>query len=829
MRYIKFFEEISLADVPQFGGKNASLGQMIRDLSPQGVLVPGGFALSAEAYNQHIKKNNLLPRMEEIMSELGRHDQSFYGDQLAHVGLALRKLIRATTLPEEVEQEIKEAYKELSRRYGSEPCDVAVRSSATAEDSPTASFAGQYETFLHIKGENDLLNACLCSMASLFTDRAIAYRREKKIGDFDVAMSIGIQKMVRSDLAASGVIFTLEPESGSPNVITIASSYGLGELIVKGEVNADEFIVHKDRVKSGFPAIIHKSVGSKLKKLEYKEARRSYLDFLYDAQERLGTARAIVDELLNPSGIQLDLKPTSEHEQESFSITDEEILILARYAISIDELYSSLRGSWCPMDIEWAKDGEDGKLYIVQARPETVHAGAVPRTLTTYFFTKEPSADEQVVQGQAVGRAITGGKACIVQGVDDEERFTDGDILVAEMTDPDWLPLMRRASAIITDQGGRTCHAAIVSRELGIPAIVGTESATQTLTEGEEYTVDCSHGEIGFVYRGRYQFSRREIALGGAAEKRSFKLFVNVADPTRALQISQFPVDGVGLARLEFIVASLIGVHPMVCVDPDRVTDDDVFNEIGAQLGEDSDAWGDRYVERLSRSIGMIAGAFYPRPVVVRCSDFKSNEYRGLLGGAFFEPEEENPMLGFRGAARYIDPAYASAFALECRAIKHAREVFGFDNIKILVPFVRTPEDGKAVLDQLSRNGLTRGEKGLEVLMMIEIPANIFDLEMHARNFDGFSIGSNDLTQLMLGVDRDSGHLSGKYDERNQAVKTVIKMAIEKARDLHKSIGICGQAPSDYPEIAQFLVDNGISSISLSADALIVFLAGGKV
>lgn len=826
-RYVSLFETITAQDGARFGGKNSSLGQMIHDLSACGVRVPSGFAVSAAAYQHHVETNNLMPIMREIMGELGAGDITDL-TLLADVGMRLRRLVASKPLSPELQEEIVTAYRELSQRYGVENCDVAVRSSATAEDSPEASFAGQHESFLHIQGEKDLLSAYSCCLASLFTDRAIVYRRQNGFGDFAVAMSVGVQKMVRSDKAVAGVMFTLDPETGFRDVVTIAASYGLGELVVQGAVNTDEFVVHKPTYKKGFPSIVREVLGSKLKRMVYREARRYFPDFLYTAQERLGSASGIVHELLNPAGDTLDVQITPEAEQQVFCLTDPEVLELAGYACAIEDLYSALRGGWCPMDIEWAKDGLDGKIYVVQARPETVFGSRpIQPAFITYQFATAPTEDLILATGQAIGYGIVSGTARIVEQFANQDDFNDGDILVADMTDPDWIPLLRRAGAIVTNRGGRTCHAAIVSRELGIPAIIGTGTGTQNILDNSTITVDCSSGTMGNVYSGAIEFTRRQTELAALKEP-PVPLMVNLGDPDSAFRVGQLPVDGVGLARLEFIISSLIGVHPMACAAPDAITDSELRREITNHLGGEPADWADCYVEKLVSAIACIAAGFYPRPVIVRSTDFKTNEYRRLLGGALFEPEEENPMLGFRGAARYADPSYAAAFALECRAFKRVREELGFKNIKILVPFVRSVTEAQRVVTLFAANGLVRGVDGLEILMMVEVPVNVFLLKDFAAYFDGFSIGSNDLTQLILGVDRDSALVSNLYSEQSPAVSTMISMALSTAREINKPMGICGQAPSDHPEMVDQLVAGGISYISLTPDTVLPFLVATR-
>lgn len=819
--YVSFFETITAQETARFGGKNSSLGQMVHDLSGVGVRVPGGFAVSAEAYQNHVETNNLMPAMREIMGELGTGEITDLA-LLADVGMRLRRLVVSKPLSSELQDEIILSYRELSKRYGVENGDVAVRSSATAEDSPEASFAGQHESFLHIQGEKDLVNAYMCCLASLFTDRAIVYRRQNGFGDFAVSMSVGVQKMVRSDSAVAGVMFTLDPETGFRDVVTISASYGLGEMVVQGAVNTDEFVVHKPTYKKGFPSIVREVLGSKQKRMVYREARRYFPDFLYAAQERLGRASGIVHELLNPAGDKLEVQITPEAEQRVFCLSDPEVLELAGYACAIEAFYEK------PMDIEWAKDGLDGKIYIVQARPETVFGSRPSQpAFITYQFETAPAEELILATGQAIGYGIVAGTARVVEQFANQDDFNDGDILVADMTDPDWIPLLRRAGAIVTNRGGRTCHAAIVSRELGIPAIIGTGTGTQNIADSSTITVDCSSGTMGNVYSGAIEFTRSKTELT-ALKKPPVPLMVNIGDPNQAFRVGQLPVDGVGLARLEFIISSLIGVHPMACATPDAITDSGLRRDITSHLGGEPSDWADCYVEKLVSAIACIAAGFYPRPVIVRSTDFKTNEYRRLLGGALFEPEEENPMLGFRGAARYADPSYAPAFALECRALKRVREELGFKNVKILVPFVRSVTEAQKVVDLFAANGLARGVNGLEILMMVEVPVNVFLLKDFAAYFDGFSIGSNDLTQLILGVDRDSALVSNLYSEQNPAVLTMLKMALDTAREINKPMGICGQAPSDHPEMIEKLVADGISYISLTPDTVLPFLSATR-
>lgn len=786
MNYITFFDTINLQDVAQFGGKNASLGEMIGALSAQGIRVPFGFATSAQAYWHHLESNNLLPTLKDTMAQL--HDIQDL-NQLHKVAAQLRTAIIEAPFPADFEQELLQAYQQLSRRYDpSAWCDVAVRSSATAEDLPGASFAGQQETYLHVVGDDELLNACKKCMASLFTERAIVYRRQQGIGDFDVALSVGIQKMVRSDTASAGVMFTIDTETGFEGVIGITSAYGLGELVVQGRVNPDEFCVHKATLAQGFRPIIKKYLGSKQEKLT-----------------------------------NMLLCPVALKDQQAFSLSDDEVLELGRSALVIEQHYSQLHGRFCPMDIEWAKDGGDGKLYIVQARPETVHSKKKRvGSLEVYKLTNNIAPEAFLTSGQGVGAAIVSGRARCIERLTSATDFEKGDILVTDMTDPDWTPLMKKAAGIITNRGGRTCHAAIVSRELGIPAVVGTERATEIIKDGQMVTIDCSQGARGVVYDGVHAFERAVTDLA-ALPQLPVEVLVNIGNPDSAFRTAALPVAGVGLARLEFIIASIIKIHPMAVVASEKIIDADVARQI-AERAHGYPSVREFFVATLAHSIGMIAAAFYPRQVTVRLSDFKSNEYRDLLGGAYFEPVEENPMLGFRGAVRYRNPGYAPAFALECEALLRARVEMGLTNIRVMVPFVRTVEEACEVVEVLERNGLKRGMHGLVLLMMVEVPSNVLLLEDFSRYFDGFSIGSNDLAQLTLGVDRDSGSLAKLFDERDPAVKKIISMAIHEAKQCKKYIGICGQAPSDFPDFAQFLMREGINSISLTPDAVIPFL-----
>jgi len=789
MKYVKYFEDIRMRDVATVGGKNASLGEMITQLSSQGIRIPTGFAVTADAYWYYLNSNQLVETMKKIMSSLkDKHDVK----HLQKVGAEIRELIVTGTMPDDLAQEIITAYHELSRRYGKKEIDVAVRSSATAEDLPTASFAGQQDTFLNISGDKQLLHACQKSMASLFTDRAIVYRIEQGFDHFRVALSVGVQKMIRSDEAVSGVAFSLDTETGFKDVVMIEASYGLGESIVQGLVTPDEYLVHKPTLKAGYSSIIKKMRGDKKTKIIYAKG---------------GEVKAV---------------HVTEDDQKKFALTDNEIIELARFVVAIEEHYSALKKSWSPMDIEWAKDGRDGKIYIVQARPETIYAGKKELVCQQYVLKNE--SEKIITTGLSIGHAIVSGVARVVKGAQDIARIHDGEIIVTEMTDPDWVPVMKRAAGIVTDRGGRTCHAAIVSRELGIPAIVGTKDSTKTIKSGEIITLDCSSGSSGAVYKGKVAYEIQEVCLGDIPQS-SVTIMVNSADPDSAFKTSFLPVAGVGLARIEFIITNFIKIHPMALIHLEQVEDKRVRNQIIAITAAYKDKT-DFFVEQLAQGIGMIAAAFYPRPVIVRLSDFKSNEYRNLIGGTYFESVEENPMLGFRGASRYYHEQYRDAFALECKALIQAREKMGLTNIKVMVPFVRTVQEAVKVVKEMTSLGLVRGNDGLEFVMMCEVPSNVILIEEFSTYFDGFSIGSNDLTQLVLGIDRDSTLVAPLFDERNEAVKRMMVMAIEGAHKRGKYIGICGQAPSDYPEIAAFLIEKGIDSLSLNADSVVPFLMG---
>jgi len=782
MNYIRWFREIRLADVPLVGGKNASLGELYSELTGAGVRVPNGFAITAEAYTALLDGNGLHDAMARILKGVTGEDLQ----ALAEAGRALRRLIVEAPPPPGLEDDVIAAYRTLCREYGA-GLAVAVRSSATAEDLPEASFAGQHETYLGVRGDQALLAACRRCFASLFTDRAIAYRIHQGFDHMAVRLSVGVQKMVRADRGAAGVMFTLDPESGFRDVVLINSAYGLGEAVVSGQITPDEFWIFKPTLRAGYQAILRRTLGRK----DWKLVAGG------------GGSRRV------------EVPP---EERARLSLTDDEALELARYGVAIEVHYSAKYGRPTPMDIEWAKDGEDGRLYILQARPETVHRAERPSVLEV-FTIQETTPRERLAAGQAIGQKIGVGRVRRLLDPRFLDRFQPGEVLVTPMTDPDWEPIMKRAAAIVTDRGGRTCHAAIVSRELGVPCVVGTERGSQAIPEGETVTVSCCEGETGFVYRGVVPFDRRQVDLA-ALPKPSTAIMLNVGNPGEALRAAALPNDGVGLARIEFIIASAVKVHPLALLHPEGIKDPEARAAIAALTR----GYADRalyFVDRLAEGVAMIAAAFYPKDVIVRLSDFKSNEYAGLIGGRDFEPEEENPMLGFRGAFRYCHPRYREGFALECRAMRRVRDAMGLTNVKLMIPFCRTPEEGQRVLELLAAHGLVRGERGLEVYVMCEVPSNVILAREFAEIFDGFSIGSNDLTQLVLGLDRDSELVAPLFDERNPAVLAMVGAVIDAARRAGRKIGICGQAPSDYPEFTRFLVRRGITSISFNPDALV--------
>ena len=781
--FTKWFEDLRIEDVPSVGGKNASLGEMIRNLSEKGVNVPSGFAVTAYAYKYMIEKAGIDQKIREILSDLDTHDVH----NLAERGQKIRDLIRSTPLPPELEDEIRRRYHEMEERYGKN-VDVAVRSSATAEDLPDASFAGQQETYLNVRGEDEVVKKVRDCFASLFTNRAISYRVDKGFDHFSVYLSVGIQKMVRSDLACSGVMFSIDTETGFRDAVYITGAYGLGENVVQGAVNPDQFYVFKPTLKKGFRPILEKKLGSKEKRMIYSEK---------------GTEQQEV----------------SEEDRNKFVINDDEILTLANWACIIEEHYGK------PMDIEWAKDGETGELYIVQARPETVHSQRDVATMQTYVLEEKGKI---LVEGEAVGSKIGQGEVNVIEDAKDIGNFKKGQVLVTDMTDPDWEPIMKIASAIVTNRGGRTCHAAIISRELGIPCVIGTGNGTKILQNGQQVTVDCSEG-VGRIYEGLLKYRIDELKLDTLPETKT-KIMMNVGVPEKAFIQGQIPNDGVGLAREEFIINSHIGIHPLALIEYEKLKqlapENPKIAEVVKEIDRRSVGYEDKvefFIDKLARGIAKIAAGFYPNDVIVRLSDFKTNEYANLVGGFLYEPEEHNPMIGWRGASRYYDEKFKPAFGLECKALKKARDKMGLTNIKPMIPFCRTPEEGRKVIQIMNEYGLVQGENNLEVYVMCEIPSNVIVADQFADIFDGFSIGSNDLTQLTLGLDRDSDLVAHIFDERNEAVKRLVKQVIETAHkhEPRRKVGICGQAPSDFPEFAEFLVECGIDSISLNPDTVI--------
>lgn len=799
---VLWFDEVGIADIPLVGGKNASLGEMIQQLTPKGVDVPTGFATTAYAYRYFIQSAGLEAKLRELFSDLDVEDIK----NLRLRGKKARSLLIHTPFPVELREAIATAYESLCEKYNTDT-DVAVRSSATAEDLPDASFAGQQETYLNVVGVEGVLAACHKCFASLFTDRAISYRHTKGFDHFSIALAVGVQKMVRSDLATSGVMFSIDTETGFKDAALITAAYGLGENVVQGSVNPDEYYVFKPTLKAGFRPIINKKLGSKELKMIYDDGSK------FTKNVSVSTA-----------------------DKGKFALSDAEILQLAHWACLIEDHYSQVHNVYTPMDIEWAKDGITNQLFVVQARPETVQSQKNGNVLRSYRLVSEngdwglgtgektplhptPHTPHPLVTGRAIGEAISQGKANLILDVHRLDQFQPGEVLVTERTDPDWEPIMKRASAIITNSGGRTCHAAIIARELGVPAIVGCGNATEVLKTGQEMTISCAEGEEGKVYAGLLPFEVQEVPLENLPRTHT-QILMNVGNPQEALSLSAIPNDGVGLARTEFIIANQIQIHPMALIYFDKLKDEFVK----AKISEITSLYNEKpqyFVDKLAQGIGRIAAAFYPKPVIVRMSDFKSNEYANLLGGAQFEPDEENPMLGWRGAARYYDEGYREAFALECHAIKRVREEMGLTNVIPMIPFCRTPDEGRLVLAEMANNGLKQGVNDLQVYVMCELPSNVIMAEEFAEVFDGFSIGSNDLTQLTLGLDRDSALVARLFDERSPAVKQMVKMVIETAKKCQRKIGICGQAPSDYPEFARFLVEQGIDSISLNPDSVL--------
>ena len=777
-KFVRFFDEVGIDDVPLVGGKNASLGEMYQKLSDQGVRVPNGFATTAEAYRYMLEQAGAWEALHRELDSIDPDDVT----ALARKGKRAREIVYGAGLPSDLANEILDAYRKLQEEYG-EDVSLAVRSSATAEDLPTASFAGQQDTYLNIKGEESLLDTCQRCFASLFTDRAIHYRIDQGFDHFKVSLSIGVMKMVRSDLAASGVMFSLDTESGFRDAVFITGAYGLGENVVQGAVDPDEFYVHKPTFLAGHRAVLRRLIGDKAVKMIFVEGDTKY------------TTRNI---------------PTPKADRARYCINDDDVLELADYACTIEQHYGR------PMDMEWAKDGLDGKLYIVQARPETVASQRSGTVLESYVLDGQ---GEVVTEGRSVGEKIASGVARRIDNVANLSDFQPGEVLVSDITTPDWEPVMKIASAIVTNRGGRTCHAAIISRELGIPAVVGAGDATTKVPNGDVVTVSCAEGDTGRVYHGEVPFHVDRTEVGDIERPRT-EIMVNLGNPDLAFKTSFLPNDGVGLARMEFIINEYIKVHPLALLHPDKVDDPEARRKIDKLMYSYSDG-ADFFVERLSEGIGTIAAAFWPKPVVVRMSDFKSNEYASLVGGTAFEPEESNPMIGFRGASRYAHPAYAEGFALECQAMRRVREDMGLTNVVLMIPFVRRVNEADLVLEEMAKHGLKRGENDLKVYAMCEIPNNVILIDEFAKRFDGFSIGSNDLTQLTLGVDRDSEIVAFDYEERDEGVKEMIRLAVEGCHRNGIHSGLCGQAPSDYPEMAEFLVECGIDSMSLNPDTVV--------
>lgn len=783
-KFIMWFDEIGIEDIPYVGGKNASLGEMYQYLGKKGVKIPYGFAITANSYRYILEKSGVKDQVKKILKDLDTHNM----DQLAEKGHKIRDLIRHADVPKDLEKEIFDAYDKLCKKEKINDLDVAVRSSATAEDLPDASFAGQQESYLNIKGKQNLLEAVRKCFASLFTNRAISYRVDKKFDHFSIGLSVVVQRMVRSDMASSGIMFSIDTETGFKDVVVINSTYGLGENIVQGAVNPDEFIIFKPTLKLGKKPIISKVVGEKAVRM------------VYDTQGNKPVKNISVETA----------------DRNKFSITDEQAMQLAKWACDIEDYYSNKAGHYKPMDMEWALDGKTNELFIVQARPETVQSRKDLSSYTT--FSLQTNA-KPVVIGKSVGQQISTGKVNIIKDSKEINKFRKGEILVTEMTDPDWEPIMKIASGIITNKGGRTCHAAIISRELGIPCIVGTLDGTTKLKTGTDVTMDCSSGDAGFVYAGKIPFTKQTIDLKEIPKTKT-QLMMNVGNPEQAFDLSFLPNEGVGLAREEFIINSWIQIHPLALINYNKITD----TEVKAKIDELTIGYTDKkqyFVDKLAQGIARITAAFYPKKVILRLSDFKSNEYANLIGGKEYEPTESNPMIGWRGASRYYQGNYVAGFALECQAIKKVREDFGLTNLELMVPFCRTLDEANKVIAEMKKNGLEKGKNGLKVNCMCEIPSNVILADKFLDIFDGYSIGSNDLTQLILGLDRDSELLGNIYDERNEAVKKMLIDVIRTANKKGKYIGICGQAPSDYPEMAEFLVREGIKSMSLNPDTII--------
>ncbi|WP_457605749.1 phosphoenolpyruvate synthase [Nitratifractor sp.] len=787
-QYIKWFEEIGIEDVAEVGGKNASLGEMYRHLTPLGVRVPHGYAVTAEAYRHFLAANGLEEKLHAQLDGLDYDDV----DALQKAGAACRKMISEAPVPEDLKEEILQAYAKLKEEYG-EDLSVAVRSSATAEDSPEASFAGQNDTYLNIEDADALVDAYRRCLASNFTDRSLHYKHDNDFDWSKVYLSVVVMKMVRSDLGASGVMFSLDTETGFRDVVFINAAWGLGENVVQGTIDPDSFYVHKPTYEKGYRAVLKRRLGSKAMKMVFTDT--------------LNTKNIAKEYTKNV--------PTSEEERSHFCISDDDVMTLADYAIKVEKHYSEKAGYEKPMDMEWAKDGTDGHLYMVQARPETVQSQKKGNILQIYHLKERGKV---LVTGRAVGTKIGTGKVHYIPDVQHLDEFKAGEVLVAHTTSPDWEPIMKIASAVVTETGGRTCHAAIVSRELGIPAIVGAEDATKLLKNGQEVTVSCAEGETGYVYEGKLDYEIEKTDLSSLPKPRT-EIMMNLGNPDQAFSLASLPVDGIGLARMEFIINEYIKAHPMALKHPEKV-DEETRKEL-EKLARAYESLTEFFVKQLSEGVATIAASVYPKPCVVRMSDFKSNEYASLLGGKFFEPSEDNPMIGFRGAARYSHPAYEEGFALECAAMKRAREVIGMDNIVLMIPFCRRVEEGEKVVETMAKYGLKKGEKSLKIYVMCEIPNNVIQIDAFSQVFDGFSIGSNDLTQLTLGVDRDSEIVAFDYDERDPGVLKMIELAVEGCQRNQRHSGICGQAPSDYPEVAEFLVKLGIDSMSLNPDSVL--------
>ena len=788
MRYIKKFSEIGVDDVALVGGKNANMGEMYQNLTKVGVKVPNGFAVTAEAYKYILDYNNLWDKLHNLLDNFNPDDV----EELQAVGKKCRELIYNCEIPKDLKEEILEGYNNLKSEYG-EKVSLAVRSSATAEDSPEASFAGQNDTYLNIKGDENLLNSYKRCLASNFTDRSIHYKFDNNFDYFSVYLCVTIMKMVRSDVGASGVMFSLDTETGFRDVVFITAGYGLGENIVQGSIKPDIFYVHKPTFKNGYRAVLKRELGKK-------------------------ELTMIFNDVLNENNIALEWTKNIEtplNKRDSFSITDEDVMVLADYAIKIEEHYSKLVKKDKPMDMEWAKDGIDGEIYIVQARPETVESQKKGAILETYHLLEK---GEVILTGSAVGTKIGSGTVRVINSLEEMDSFQEGEILVAKTTTPDWEPIMKKANGLITETGGRTCHSAIVSRELGIPAVVGVENVMNILKTGDKVTISCAEGDIGKVYKGILKYKKEEVNISDIPELKT-EIMMNLGNPDIAFSLASLPVDGIGLARMEFIINEYIKAHPMALLYPEKT--DTITQKKIKQLTKAYQNSEEFFIKTLSEGVATIASSVYPKPCVVRMSDFKTNEYATLLGGGFFEPKEDNPMIGFRGASRYYNPIYEEGFGLECKAMKRVRDEMGFKNVILMIPFCRTVEEGKKVIKTMEKYGLKQGENGLQIYVMCEIPNNVILIDKFSEIFDGFSIGTNDLTQLTLGVDRDSEIVANDYDERDEGVKEMIKMAVIGAKRNNRHSGLCGQAPSDYPEMAKFLYELGIDSISLNPDSVI--------